>query len=467
MHRRDFVKLASLTGLSLFLPWGLSSQARADQATWGGPFFLHMHAGGGWDPTLLCDAKLTAPGSTPVYENALVTALGNVNGIPVPAATKDGKFFLAVNGVAAEDPTHFFQNAGRDFLVLNGVDTQTNNHDTGVQGLACGHNDLELPAIAALFAGIAARDRDVPMAFLAGGQYNRTGDVVGVSRFPGDKVPLLAEPFKAGAGDEKTMLPDISNQRILQLRNERYERLTAKATLPRDKRTLKAMIEAGRGGAAVSLLKSIGTAPAPGIETFANDLPPETRAYLTGVQNQGGRPRFLDLGAPLETILRCFQAGVSVSATYAQGGFDTHGQHDVNQTNALAQFVARLRYVMLRAAQLGIKDKLYVLVTSDFGRTPRYNSGQGKDHWNVTSSLLAGPGIRGGRVIGKSDEGHKAMRINRSDANIALPDADKSGDRIHASHIHYELRRVLGIEKSPVLKDFPLPSTDSPLPLLA
>lgn len=33
----------------------------------------------------------------------------------------------------------------------------------------------------------------------------------------------------------------------------------------------------------------------------------------------------------LETILRCFQAGVSASATYAQGGFDTHSQHDGNR----------------------------------------------------------------------------------------------------------------------------------------
>ncbi len=457
MDRRDFVKFGGLTGLSLLLPWAGSSQARADQTTWGGPYFLHMHAGGGWDPTLFCDAKLTASGPTPVYENKLVVAVSQVNGIPVPAASAEGKFYLRSNRLPVEDPAHFFQTAGRDMLVLNGVDTQTNNHETGVQCLACGHNDIELPALAALFAGLAAKGRDVPMAFLAGGQYNRTGDVVGVSRFPGDKVALLADPYKAAANDEKGVLSDVATQRILQLRGERYAALESQATLPRTKRTLKALREATRGGAAVNLLKQVASGVAPGIETFVNDLSPDTRAYLAGSNNSGGRARFLELGAPLETILRCFQAGVSASATFDQGGFDTHGGHDENQPAAMGAFVARLRYVLLRAAQMGLRDKLYVLVTSDFGRTPRYNSGNGKDHWNVTSTLVAGPGIRGGRAIGKSDEGHKAMRVSKADPSIVVADSDSSGQRIQASDIHRELRRVLGVDKADFIRDFQLP----------
>ncbi len=467
MERRDFLKLAGFTGLSLMLPWTASSQARADQTTWGGPYFLHMHAGGGWDPTMFCDGKLTTPGATPTYENKLTTAVENVNGIPVPSATATGKFLLRENGGPLEDPLHFFQTVGRDILVFNGVDTQTNNHDTGVQGLACGHNDVELPALAALFAGAVARERQVPMAFLASGYYNRTGDVVGSSRFPGDKIPLLAEPFRGGAGEnEAGLVTDTAARRILELRNQRLARLEAQTTLPRNKRTLGAFKDAMRGGDAINLLKSVATGQTPDISTFANDLSPDTRAYLTAAQ--GNTARFIDLGRPLETILRCFQAGISVSATFAQGGFDTHAQHDVNQASALGSLLARVRYVMLRAAQLGIKDKLYVMVTSDFGRTPRYNTGNGKDHWNVTSVLLAGPGIRGGRAIGQTDEGHKALRVNKNNIAEVLPDMDTGpGLRIHASQIHRELRRVLLVDKAPFIGQFPLPSTDEPLPLLA
>lgn len=470
MDRRNFMKLAGLSGLSLLLPWGASSQASADQTTWGGPYLLHMHAGGGWDPTLLCDAKLTEPGTTPSYENKLVTEVQDVNGIPVPSKIATGKFLLTQNGNAIEDPLHFFQNVGKEVLVFNGVDTETNNHDVGVQALACGHNNIELPALAALFAGQIARDRNVPMAFLASGYYNRTGDVVGLSRFPGSKIELLADPFKGAPNEDTGLLTDVGSRKILELRNQRIAALESQATLPRNKRTLQALKDASRSGDALNLLKSVAQGAPPSIDSFVNDLAPDTRAYLTANTNPTnpaqGVARFIDLGKPLETILRCFQAGVSISATWAQGGFDTHAQHDTNQTAALATFVARLRYTLLRAQQLGIRDKLYILVTSDFGRTPKYNTGNGKDHWNVTSVLLVGPGIRGGRAIGKTDEGHKVLRVVKNDPTRTVPDTDASGARIHASHIHRELRRVLGVDRAPFIGQFPLPSTDEALPLL-
>ncbi len=469
MDRRDFVKLAGFAGLSLFFPSVLGKEAHADPAVWGGPYFLHMHAAGGWDPTMFCDAKLTAPGVTPTYENRLFTEVADINGIVVPTATASGKFLLRNNGNPIEDPQNFFTTVGRDVLVLNGIDTQTNNHDTGVQGLACGHNDVELPALAALFAGKVARQINVPMAFLAGGQYNRTGDVVGLSRFPGDKVELLTDPFKAAPRDEKALLSELAVRRLTELRDERIARLESKTTLPRTKRTLAAFREAAKGGASVNLLKSVASAEPPTIDSFANDLAPDTQAYLTAPvnQNTGALSRFVDLGRPLETILRCFQAGVSASATYAQGGFDTHSDHDVAQGNALSVFLARLRYVLLRAQQMGLRDKLFIMVTSDFGRTPRYNTGNGKDHWNVTSTLLFGPGIRGGRAIGKTDEGHKALRVARGNVTQVLPDKDTNGVRIHPSHLHRELRRVLGVDQTPFIGEFPLPATDEPLPLLA
>jgi Protein of unknown function (DUF1501) len=469
MDRRDFVKLAGFAGLSLFFPSVLGREAHADPAVWGGPYFLHMHASGGWDPTMLCDAKVTAQGVTPAYENRLVTEVAEINGIFVPTATASGKFLLRNNNNPVEDPQNFFSTVGRDVLVLNGVDTQTNNHDTGVQGLACGHNDVELPALAALFAGKVAKQINVPMAFLAGGQYNRTGDVVGVSRFPGDKVALLTDPFKAAPADEKALLSEVAVRRIAELREERLSRLDAKTTLPRTKRTLNAFRDAAKGGESVNLLKSVAGAPAPTIDSLANDLAPDTRAYLTAPvnQNNGAPARFVDMGRPLETVLRCFQAGVSASATFAQGGFDTHSDHDANQGNAMGVFLARLRYVLLRAQQMGLRDKLFVMVTSDFGRTPRYNSGNGKDHWNVTSALLVGPGIRGGRAIGKTDEGHKALRVAPGNVAQVLPDRDTNGVRIHPSQIHRELRRVLGVDQTPFISQFPLPAADEPLPLLA
>jgi uncharacterized protein (DUF1501 family) len=53
----------------------------------------------------------------------------------------------------------------------------------------------------------------------------------------------------------------------------------------------------------------------------------------------------------------------------------------------------------------GLLETTLVLVTGEFGRTPKINGGSGRDHWPFCFSyLIAGAGIPGGRVIGASDE---------------------------------------------------------------
>jgi hypothetical protein len=54
--------------------------------------------------------------------------------------------------------------------------------------------------------------------------------------------------------------------------------------------------------------------------------------------------------------------------------------------------------------QRGLLDETLVVMTGEFGRTPRLNRQQGREHWGPCySALLAGGGIRGGRVFGASD----------------------------------------------------------------
>lgn len=52
----------------------------------------------------------------------------------------------------------------------------------------------------------------------------------------------------------------------------------------------------------------------------------------------------------------------------------------------------------------GMLDETLVIVMGEFGRTPKINSRGGRDHWpNVFSVALAGGGIKGGQVVGRSD----------------------------------------------------------------
>jgi uncharacterized protein (DUF1501 family) len=54
---------------------------------------------------------------------------------------------------------------------------------------------------------------------------------------------------------------------------------------------------------------------------------------------------------------------------------------------------------------LGLLDTTLVTAMGEFGRTPLMNARNGRDHWpGVWSILMAGAGIRGGQVIGASDE---------------------------------------------------------------
>jgi hypothetical protein len=54
--------------------------------------------------------------------------------------------------------------------------------------------------------------------------------------------------------------------------------------------------------------------------------------------------------------------------------------------------------------QRGMSERTLLIVTGEFGRTPKINTSAGRDHWpHVYSYLIGGAGIEGGRVIGASD----------------------------------------------------------------
>ncbi|MBI3118529.1 MAG: DUF1501 domain-containing protein, partial [Candidatus Hydrogenedentes bacterium] len=53
----------------------------------------------------------------------------------------------------------------------------------------------------------------------------------------------------------------------------------------------------------------------------------------------------------------------------------------------------------------GLLDSTMIVAMGEFGRTPKINPAGGRDHWpQVWSVLVAGGGVQGGRVVGKTDE---------------------------------------------------------------
>ncbi|MFT7641525.1 MAG: hypothetical protein ACI9G1_003276 [Pirellulaceae bacterium] len=51
----------------------------------------------------------------------------------------------------------------------------------------------------------------------------------------------------------------------------------------------------------------------------------------------------------------------------------------------------------------GLLDQTLVVAMGEMGRTPKINDNGGRDHWATCSSLWAGAGVKGGRIVGATD----------------------------------------------------------------
>src|SRR5438876_10382633 len=90
--------------------------------------------------------------------------------------------------------------------------------------------------------------------------------------------------------------------------------------------------------------------------------------------------------------------------------------------------------------QRGLLESTLVVAVGEFGRTPRINDKAGRDHWeHCYSALIAGGGIRGGRVIGESDARAERPRDRPVTA------ADLAASVMHAVGITTEQAATLGI----------------------
>jgi len=102
---------------------------------------------------------------------------------------------------------------------------------------------------------------------------------------------------------------------------------------------------------------------------------------------------------------RLVEAGVRF-ATVTFGGWDMHRNvFETLKTGKLAQLDAGLSGLFNALAAKGLLESTAVFVTGEFGRTPKINPNVGRDHWpRAMFCLMAGGGIKGGQVIGASDD---------------------------------------------------------------
>jgi hypothetical protein len=168
-----------------------------------------------------------------------------------------------------------------------------------------------------------------------------------------------------------------------------------------DRRSLLAAFDAlDRGAERSGLLRGLD-----GFEVQAFDLirSRAREAFDLGREHPRTRDRYgPGLGGQMLLARRLCEAGVGF-VTLHFGGWDMHGgiapamkilgpQVD----HAVAAFVEDL-------ADRGLDRDVLLVITGEFGRTPRVNPQAGRDHWAPLSTLaLAGGGLRMGQVVGES-----------------------------------------------------------------
>jgi hypothetical protein len=138
---------------------------------------------------------------------------------------------------------------------------------------------------------------------------------------------------------------------------------------------------------------------------------------------------------------RLVESGVRfVSMTL--GGWDTHQQNfERLKTTLLPQLDAAVSGLFNALYQKGLLESTAVFVTGEFGRTPKINPNAGRDHYpRAMFVLLGGGGMKGGQVIGASDD--KAM-------------GPASGDGISPDDVAASFYHALGIDPA---KEYRTPS---------
>jgi hypothetical protein len=123
------------------------------------------------------------------------------------------------------------------------------------------------------------------------------------------------------------------------------------------------------------------------------------------------------------------------------GGWDHHYRNFQIMQDRHAPWLDQAYAALLTdLKERGLLESTLVLAVGEFGRSPKINDKAGREHWeHCYSALVAGGGVRGGRVVGSSD-----ARGERPADRPLLP-ADLAATIHHAVGITSEQMQTLGV----------------------
>ncbi|MBM3824901.1 MAG: DUF1501 domain-containing protein [Verrucomicrobia bacterium] len=149
-----------------------------------------------------------------------------------------------------------------------------------------------------------------------------------------------------------------------------------------------------------------------------------------------GREPTHDYGRRCLLARKLVEKGVRFVCVVAGGGpgnmqWDAHQDIEENHLRKAAETDRPVAALLADLERRGLLESTLVVWGGEFGRSPEAESGKGRDHHNLGFSMwMAGGGIRGGEIVGATDEiGLHAVR-----------------DRVHFRDIHATILHQLGVD---------------------
>lgn len=422
MNRRDFLK--SISAACITLSSG-SNSVFASQSTPTNRLFITLQAEGAWDVTGFCDPKINVNGAKEITtwsRTQSIQKAGNISYAPIA------------------NNHYFFNKYAHYMMVINGIDAQTNSHSTGILHNWSGHNNNGYPSLSSLFA--AQHAPELPLSYLNFGGYGETANLIRYTRL--NNTNNLYKILKPNATARESTLSYRNAESLKQIKEAQQARLerlrNQNNLLPSHKNALETYYHARNNSITLS--------------DFADHIPTNEQIIQPVQVN---REISSDLLANIQITLIAMSQGMTSSADLVLKGFDTHADHDLLHPPLIGHLTDSIDYLWTYAETLGIADRITLYISSDFSRTPHYNSANGKDHWPIGSGILMEKNpIWGNVTIGRTDEFLNAKAINP----ITLEANEANGVIITPKHIHSALRDYLGLSTDSINAMFPINSPE-------
>jgi hypothetical protein len=390
LRRRDFLHAGSLSclGLGLNQLFGLKALGAVDNSKSDVNCIMLMLVGG---PSQLdtWDMKPNAPAEIRGPYKPIKT---NVSGIEI-----------------SENFPLMAKHADKYALIRSVYHTAAAVHDTGHQMMQTGRlfqGGIEYPHIGCVLSKLKGPNGDVPAHVLMPHPIGNTGGNMPHGQTAGflgktfDPFVLNADPSDPNFRVPDMLPPDyLSALRVDRRRNwrEMIDHTVSKFETSQDARLLDATFHQ-----AYTLMSSQKAR-----EAFELAKEPED------VRQRYGLNRF---GQSCLLARRLIEAGVRFvtinmfETVFDEITWDIHGSKPFSPISCYRDLVGPMfdhgfSSLVQDLQDRRLLDKTMIVGMGEFGRTPKVNPAGGRDHWpQCWTILMAGGGIKGGQVVGASDD---------------------------------------------------------------